>query len=127
MVGGDVANAAHVGREMVDFIDAAGHRLAVFPAAQINPKELVGGRWLETGRHEVRPPHPISSGHQVPGQVVSDEARGSRHENTPHLPSSSAAVPPTPLAFSLIRSVSGNSRRRVIYPLVANQARMYFR
>ena len=81
MVVGDEAHAAHVGRERVDLVDAAGGFEAVFPAAQVEEHEFVGLGRLVFRVLEIDAAHPVAAPLEVVDEVVADEAAGSGNEN----------------------------------------------
>ena len=78
----DEADAAHVGRERIDFVDAVCRAQAVLPLPQIEELEVMRGRRLVLRFLDVDAAHPISSRDKILCQVVTDESAGSGYENS---------------------------------------------
>ena len=74
----DVADAAHVGGEIVDFgaSRAPQRSLALLPPPQIQQLELVGRRRAELRVFEIDAPDPISIGLERGDEVVANESTG---------------------------------------------------
>ncbi len=80
MIGGDIANAAHVGSEVIHFIDCAPRgQQTVVRFSQVEKLELVGGTDLVLRRLNVRTPHPMAIRLQPFDQVVADKAASTRN------------------------------------------------
>ena len=81
MIGRDVTDAAHVGREVVDLIDAAaGGQQAVFNLAQVENFHLVGGAGFVLRHLDVGAAHPVAVLLQTFNQVVADESSRTGYE-----------------------------------------------
>src|ERR1051326_2240452 len=78
----DEADAAHVGGEVVNLVDAAGRLEAVAPATQVEQLELVGARSFVFGKFDIDAADPVSAVLQVAHQVVSNEATRTSHQYT---------------------------------------------
>ena len=86
MMAGDESHAAHVGRQRVDFVDAARGLQAVVPAAQVEQLEFVGVRRAVFRALEVDAAHPVAVALQVRDQVMADEAARSGHQRLWYCP-----------------------------------------
>ena len=81
MIGGDVADAAHVGREVVNFVNAAARgQQAIFNLAQVENFHLVGGAGFVFRKFEVGAAHPVAVPLQTFNQVVADETSRAGYE-----------------------------------------------
>jgi hypothetical protein len=76
---GDVADAAHVRRQVVHLVDSPAGDQAVVEAAEIQELELVARARLVLGVLDVDTAHPVALIHQVLHQMVSDKAAGTSH------------------------------------------------
>ena len=81
MVGGDVADPAHVGREVIDLVDILGGLPAVLRKPQIQQLELVGRTGLEVGCLYIDAPDPKSVRFEAMNEVVADEPASARDQN----------------------------------------------
>jgi len=79
---GDVADAAHIGSQVVDFINVARDCETVFPDAQIADLEIVGRGLFVFGHLDVGAAHPVAIFFQPLDQVVADEPARSGHKNS---------------------------------------------
>ena len=76
----DVANPAHVRRELIDVLDAEDRVGAAVERPEVCDHELVGETRLELGPFQVHAPDPESVGLQPLDEVVADETTGPRNE-----------------------------------------------
>ena len=97
VVARDEAHPAHVGRERVDVVDAAGRLEGLLAQAQVADLELVGVDRGVLGHLEVDAADPVAALLEVGHQVVADEAAGSGHEDSLHDPNSLRALRAYPL------------------------------
>jgi hypothetical protein len=81
VIGGDVANPAHISREVIDLVDALGRLLAVLPKPQVQQLKLVGRTGLEFRCLNIDAPDPKSVRFQAMNQVVADKSPGARDQN----------------------------------------------
>src|SRR5262249_28504414 len=81
VIGGDVANTAHVRRKVVDAVYVLSRLLAVLPKPQIEQLEVVGHAGFEFRCLNIDTSDPKSVRLQTPNQVVADESAGPCHQN----------------------------------------------
>jgi hypothetical protein len=74
VISGDVANAAHVGGQVIYVIDVRGCFQAVLPAAQVEKGKFVGRAGLKFGGLEIDAPDPKTFIFQPPDEVVPNKA-----------------------------------------------------
>src|SRR6266536_2179413 len=77
----DVADAAHVGGQVVDLVRPLGGLQARRAAAQVQEAEVGRPRRLELGELQVDAADPVAEAGQVAGQVVADEAPCPGHQH----------------------------------------------
>ena len=78
---GDVADAAHVGGEVVDLIDVASGGQAVFPHPQVQNLKIVGSGLLILRLLDIDPTHPMTIGLQLLDQMMTNEPTGASYQN----------------------------------------------
>jgi hypothetical protein len=86
LVGLDEADPAHVGGQVIDVVHAGGRRQAALPAAQVQQVELARGRRLVLGELQVDAPDEVALVGEETGDVVADEAAGTRDQDGRLLP-----------------------------------------
>ena len=74
MVGRDVADPAHIRRQLVNFFNPLAGPQALAKIPQIQKMELIGPGRLELGGFHIRPPDPGSSPPQFVYEVMADKA-----------------------------------------------------
>ena len=85
MLRADVANAAHVRRQLVDILDASNHALAGVRDPEVGDDKLVRRAWLKLRVLDVGSSNPETLLLQSAHEVVSDESAGPRDQNLPTL------------------------------------------
>jgi len=81
MVGGDVADPAHVGGQVINLIYVFGGGEAIRQLAQVSDLEIVGRTGLVFGFFQIGTPNPVSVVLESRDEMVSDEATGAGYEN----------------------------------------------
>ena len=79
----DVADSAHVGRELVHIPDASNTLLAIFRNPKVLNEELVGWARLIFRFLDIDAPYPKALGFQEFHKVVADETTRPGHQNSP--------------------------------------------
>src|SRR5215211_636999 len=80
MVGGYVADAAHVRRQMVDLVDIPRGDQAIIEASEVEYLELVGRARIVFGILDIDTPHPVVLVDQVLNQMVPYKASGTGNQ-----------------------------------------------
>jgi hypothetical protein len=78
----DEADAAHVGGQSVDLVDAARRLEAVVPALEVEDLELVRRRRFVFRVLDVDAANPVSLGDEIFDQVMADESAGAGHQDS---------------------------------------------
>jgi hypothetical protein len=79
-IGREVPDPTHIGRKVVDLIDAARCSQAIVPATQIEPFEIIRGRRVHR-LSDIDTPHPETIPLESSHQVLTDEATGSGNQD----------------------------------------------
>ena len=95
--GKDVAGAAHVGGELIDFVDAIDDIGNEVWIAQVAYNELVGRRGGKVMNLEVDGANPVPFRFQTLDQVSADEPTGTVDEDSLHSHSLPQGVPKQPV------------------------------
>ena len=76
VIGGDIADAAHIRRQLIDVVHAACGLQAALEMAQIRNHEFVGVAILELRPLDIHAPHPVALRLQPLDEVMADKAAG---------------------------------------------------
>ena len=82
LTGEDVAGAAHVSGELIDFVDVLDHGASEILVAQIAENELVGVCGAVFMLFDIDATDPKAFGFESFDEVAADEATGAVHENS---------------------------------------------
>ena len=84
----DEPHAAHVGRQLIDDVEAARverqGRLAGVPVSEIEQAKIVRRSRRELGDFEIRPADPVSFLLEAPNEVTRDEPARATHQGLRH-------------------------------------------
>ena len=80
----NVSGSAHVGGELVDFVDAVDHGLCKVLLAEIADYEFVGGRFGMLVAFDVHGANPITFAFQPFHKMAADETAGAVYEYAFH-------------------------------------------
>src|SRR5579864_639366 len=78
----DEPDSAHIGRQVVDLVDALGGLEGVLPAPEVQLKELMRMCCLVFRLLEIDAAHPVAAFHERAAQMMADEATRTRDEDS---------------------------------------------
>ena len=79
--GGDVADAAHVGGQVVHLVDLSRGQQGIVPVAQVEQLEFIRCRLFVLGQLDVHAADPVSVGPEALDQMVPDESTGACNQD----------------------------------------------